>query len=78
MCIRDSEVLARRADGDDGQVLLAKLGLEVLDRLMDAHAPDGRGVAQFYFTILDIGVDRRVGLALEDQAVEAGPAQAGR
>ncbi len=72
------EMLARRADGDDGQVLLAELGLEVFDRLVDAHAPDGRGVAQFNFAILDVGVDRRVGLALEDQPVEAGPAQAGR
>jgi hypothetical protein len=46
-------------------------------RLVDALAPDVGGVVQRHLTILDIGIDRFLGLALKDQAVETRPLELG-
>ena len=71
-------VFAGLADGHDGGVgFVALVGAEVLDGVVDAEPPDVGGVADFDLVVLDVEVDGLVGLAGDQQGVEAGPAEAG-
>ncbi len=71
------QVLAGWPDGH-AVALFAVAFAQDTQRFVNALAPQVAGVVQRHLAVCDIGVDRLFGLALEDQAIEAGPLQLGR
>ena len=70
------QLFAGWADGHH-RALGATIVLQDLDRVVGFHAPDRRGVVDAHFVVFDVQVDWVVGLALDQQAVEAGPLELG-
>jgi len=73
-------VLAAGTDRHRREVLpvgAVDLGLDGVDGVVDAVAPEVAGVTEFDLAVLDHGVDGLVGPSLEQQAVEAGPLEPG-
>jgi len=70
-------VFAGLADGHDAEVIGAVALLEDIDGFVDALAPEVGCVLELDHAVVDVGVDGLRGDALEDKAIEAGPAEAG-
>ena len=71
------QIFTGRTNGHDGQIFLAIQLTEMGDGLMNALAPQVGGIQQFRAVIVNVQVNRFFCPPFKNEAVIAGPAQAG-